>query len=99
MDLAQQQCLEARGWRIGTVAEFLELTPAESLLVEMKLALGQHLRERQQAIMSHGEPDDLTRLAKAADWDESVSLEFLIHTLLAVGYTPQDIGQVIAQVG
>ena len=33
MDLAKRQRLEAAGWKIGTVAEFLELTPVESKIV------------------------------------------------------------------
>ena len=34
MDLAKRQRLEAAGWKIGTVAEFLELTPVESEIVK-----------------------------------------------------------------
>lgn len=31
--------LEAKGWRIGTAAEFLDLTPEEAALVEIRLKL------------------------------------------------------------
>ncbi len=30
--------LEAKGWKVGTVEEFLELTPEEAALIEIKLA-------------------------------------------------------------
>ena len=40
--------VKALGWKDGTVAEFLELTPEESALIEIKLALSRKLRERRQ---------------------------------------------------
>ena len=45
MDLAKHQRLEAAGWKIGIVAEFLELTPVESEIIELKLAISQELKE------------------------------------------------------
>jgi transcriptional regulator with XRE-family HTH domain len=39
------------------------------------------------------------RVAKAENGDASVSIELLIRAMLATGATPQEIGQVIAQVG
>lgn len=45
MDLAKRQRLEAAGWKIGTVAEFLEPTPVESEIIELKLAISQELKE------------------------------------------------------
>ncbi|MFM6137355.1 MAG: hypothetical protein ACKPE3_02160 [Sphaerospermopsis kisseleviana] len=45
MDKLKRERLEAKGWKIGTVTEFLELTPEEAALVEIKLALSQSLSE------------------------------------------------------
>ncbi|WP_143046416.1 helix-turn-helix transcriptional regulator [Trichormus sp. NMC-1] len=39
------------------------------------------------------------RIAKAENGDASVSIELLIRAILATGATPQDISQVIADVG
>ncbi len=39
MDKAKRERLEKAGFRIGTVAEFLDLTLEESELVEIKVAL------------------------------------------------------------
>ena len=36
--------------------------------------------------------------AKAENGDNSVSIELLIRAMLAIGASPQDIGQVISQV-
>jgi hypothetical protein len=39
MDSKKRERLEAKGWKIGDAADFLELTPEESAIVEMRLAL------------------------------------------------------------
>ena len=43
MDQRQQQ-LEAKGWKVGSVEEFPELTPEEASYIELKLALSESLR-------------------------------------------------------
>jgi len=90
---------------VGTVAEFLELTPEDSLLVEIKVALSQSLKEQRRAMMmTQVELADRIgssqpRIAKAEGADESVSLELLLRAMLGLGVTPQEIGHIIAQVG
>ncbi|WP_242063156.1 hypothetical protein [Nostoc sp. FACHB-892] len=46
MDQLKKERLEARGWKVGTVSEFFELTPEENALVGIKLALSQSLKAR-----------------------------------------------------
>ncbi|WP_309745234.1 hypothetical protein, partial [Chamaesiphon sp. OTE_20_metabat_361] len=46
MDKTKQQRLEVKGWKVGTVSDFLELTPAENALIEIKLALTRELKYR-----------------------------------------------------
>ena len=104
MDLDKRARLESKGWKVGTVSDFLELTPEESVLVEIKLALSQSLKERRQNLMTQSElaskmSSSQPRIAKAENGDASVSIELLIRAMLATGATPQDIGQVIAAVG
>jgi DNA-binding XRE family transcriptional regulator len=103
MDQAKRERLESKGWKIGTIADFLELTPDEALFVEIKLALSHSLKERRQQLMTQRElalkiSSSQPRIAKAENGDASVSLELLIRAMLAIGVTPQDIGQVIASV-
>ena len=40
METSKRRRLETEGWQVGTVQEFLELTPEEVLLLEIKLATG-----------------------------------------------------------
>ncbi len=104
MKPSKQEFLEAKGWKIGTVSDFLELTPEETILVEIKLALSKSLKERRQKMMTQSElagkiGTSQPRIAKAENSDASVSLELLIRSILATGATPKDIGQIISDVG
>ncbi len=39
MKVTKKKQLARKGWKVGTVAEFLQLSPEESAYIEMKLAL------------------------------------------------------------
>ena len=41
MDTGKKPRLEKKGWKVGTVAEFLDLAVEESAYIEMKLALSE----------------------------------------------------------
>ncbi len=101
MKKAKRERLEASGWKVGTVAEFLGLTPEESALIEIKLALARRLRERRQKQMTQVQlaeklQSSQSRIAKAETGDSSVSLELLIRAMLATGASPNEIGKAIA---
>ncbi|MBU6359250.1 MAG: helix-turn-helix transcriptional regulator [Chloroflexota bacterium] len=103
MDKAKQARLEAKGWQTGTVAAFLQLTPEESTLVEIKLALSRKLRQSRQNQMTQAElatkiHSSQPRIAKAENGDHSVSIELLLRAILATGATPQDIGEAISNI-
>ena len=90
------------GWKDGTVGELLNLTPEESALIEIKLALSRKLRERRQSRMTQAQlakklHSSQSRIAKAETGDSSVSIELLVRAILATGATPKDIGQAIAR--
>lgn len=55
MEPSKRARLESKEWKIGTVSDFLELTPEETILVEIKLALSQSLKERRQNLMTQSE--------------------------------------------
>jgi hypothetical protein len=48
MKAMKRKKLEAAGWKIGSAAEFLELSEAEAMLVNMKLALATTVKELRQ---------------------------------------------------
>lgn len=104
MEQIKKERLESKGWKIGTASDFLELTPEETIFVEIKLALSRSLKDRRQKMMTQVElaskiGSSQPRIAKAENGDDSVSVELLIRAMLATGATPKDIGQIIASVG
>jgi hypothetical protein len=49
MRKAKRERLEKRGWRLGTVEDFLGLSPAEAAYVELRLRLSETLRSRRKS--------------------------------------------------
>lgn len=101
MKKAKREQLEASGWKVGTVAEFLELTPEEAALIEIKLALSRRLRERRMKRMTQAQlaekiQSSQSRIARAETGHSSISLELLVRAMLATGASPQEIGKAIA---
>ena len=88
MDQAKKERLQKKGWVVGDVDEFLELSPAEMAIVEMKVALAKALIAKRKKL---GETQvsaavlaqtSQSRYAKVEHADASVSLE-LLKTLSA----------------
>ncbi len=90
------------GFRETTVAEFLELTPADELIVELRLRLAQLLRSARkaqnltQAEFAARRKTSQARISAIERGDESVSLDALISALAELGVSRQDIGRIIA---
>jgi DNA-binding XRE family transcriptional regulator len=104
METSKRERLEAKGWKVGDAADFLGLTPEESVMVEIRLALSRSLKDRRKRSMTQAElakkiGSSQPRVAMAENGDMSVSIELLMRSLLATGVTAQEIGQIIATVG
>ena len=93
--------LEAKGWRVGSAADFLELTPDEAAMVEVRLKLAdavkllrkdKHLTQTQLAELMGSSQ---SRVAKLEAAEDSVSLDLLIRSFLAMGATTDDLAKVI----
>ena len=102
MEKAKQTRLEKKGWKVGSVAEFLGLTSEEEALIEIKLALSRSLKRRRESVMTLVELAEKLdasepKLAKAESGDVSVPMELLVRAMLATGATAQDIGKAIAK--
>ena len=94
--------LEKKGWRVGTVEEFLDLTPDESSYIELKIRLGENLRKRRvrhkmtQIDLAKRIKSSQSRVAKMESGDPSVSLDLLIRSLLALGTSNRDLGKIVS---
>ena len=103
MRSAKKRQLETRGWKVGTVAEFLQLSPQESAYVEMKLALSKNLQELRmdknltQEQLAHLLKSSQSRVAKMEAGDPSVSLDLLVRSLLILGETRKGLAKVLSE--
>jgi DNA-binding XRE family transcriptional regulator len=102
MELTKRQKLEAAGWKVGSTAEFLQLSPAEIEIIEIRLSLSKSLKElRQQKQLSQTElasdiSSSQSRVAKMEAGDPSVSIDLLIKSLLSLGAARKDIAIAIS---
>jgi DNA-binding transcriptional regulator YiaG len=101
MKKTKRATLEAHGWRLGTAADFLELTPEEAAFVETKLALSQSVRDRRkaqglsQAALARRLTSSQSRVAKMEAADPTVSIDLLLRALFALGAKPRDVASAI----
>jgi len=102
MDKRKQTKLAKKGWKVGTVADFLDLSAEESAYVEMKLALSEKLREKRarnrltQAELAKAIESSQSRVAKMEAGDPTVSIDLLLKSLLALGVSKKELGRTIS---
>lgn len=102
MQANKRKKLEAAGWKVGSVDEFLALTPDESAYIEMKLALSHSLKQRRlenklsQVELAKLAHTSQSRIAKMEAGDPSVSIDLIMKTLLALGASPKDVAKAIS---
>lgn len=105
MDTTKRQKLEAAGWKVGSAADFLELTPEESAIIEMKLALGKKVKELRkvqnisQKSLAISMGSSQSRVAKMEAGDPSVSMDLLVCGLMHVGANTEVIAETISSSG
>jgi predicted XRE-type DNA-binding protein len=101
MKATKRKKLESKGWKVGSVKDFLNLSPEEAAYIEMKLALSNSLRERRtRKKLSQMEFAKLvktsqSRVAKMEAGDPSVSIDLLVKSLLALGASPKELAKAI----
>lgn len=101
MNSAKRKRLEAKGWKVGTAREFLNLSPEEAAYVELKLALSKNLQEYRKGRKLTQEQaarllkSSQSRIAKMEAGDPSVSLDLLVRSLLALGASRKNLAQML----
>jgi DNA-binding XRE family transcriptional regulator len=89
--------LEAAGWKVGSVQEFLGLSDEEVALIELKLDLSRAIKARRiarkltQQHLAKLLGSSQSRVAKMEAGDRSVSIDLLIRTLLKMGTSRRDL--------
>ncbi len=102
MKKEKREKLQAKGWKVTTAAEFLQLTPEEEKIIELRLALSKALKTaRIQAGQTQVQTADLldssqSRVAKMEAADGSVSIDLLIRSLFGLGVDNRQLSEIIA---
>ena len=103
MKASKQQKLEAKGWKVGSAADFLDLSADESAYIEMKLALSDALKSQRlkdkmsQVELAKKVQSSQSRIAKMEAGDPSVSIDLLMKSLLAMGVSRTELAKTIAE--
>jgi DNA-binding XRE family transcriptional regulator len=98
------QRLQAKGWRIGTPAQFLGLSKQEAAYVELRLKLADGLKARRvrrhltQVDLARAVRSSQSRVAKMEAGDPSVSLDLLVRSLIALGASSRELARIISAV-
>jgi len=101
VDKNKRRRLQADGWKVGGVGEFLGLTDAEEVMVELRASLAAELQERRsragltQAQLAARLKSSQSRVAKMEAGDPTVSLDLLVRALFVIGTTPRQLASAI----
>jgi predicted XRE-type DNA-binding protein len=102
MDKRKKKVLKSKGYKVGSVEEFLGLSAEESEYIELKLALSDALTKRRkksnltQAQLAKMLKSSQSRVAKMEKGDPSVSVDLLVKSLLVMGANKESIAKAIA---
>lgn len=95
MDAKKKRKLQKMGGRMATVAEFLNLSEAETAVVELRLELAGAVRKKRaeagmtQAQLAKAIGSSQARVAKMEGGDPQASIESLVRALAALGAKPR----------
>ncbi len=102
MNAAKRKRLVDKGWKVGTVRDFLKLSAEEAAYVELKLALSKNLQETRrgkrltQEQLARLLKSSQSRIAKMEAGDPTVSLDLLVRSLLMLGASKKSLARMFA---
>jgi len=102
MNNTKRKRLEAKGWKVGNVQEFLNLSREEAAYIELKLSLSKNLQDYRKAKrltqteLARRIKSSQSRVAKMESGDPSVSIDLLIRSLFALGASKKRLADMLA---
>lgn len=102
MNKLKKEKLAKKGWKLGSVDEFLGLSTEESAYLELKVTLSGKLKEKRirnkltQAEFARLIHSSQSRIAKMEAGDPTVTVDLLIKSLLALGMSKKELGRSIS---
>jgi len=102
MKTGKRKRLEENGWKVGTTAEFLSLSPEESAYVEFKFAASKALQDLRkskkltQVEVAKRISSSQSRVAKMEAADNSVSVDLIFRSMFALGASTKKVVKMLA---
>jgi ribosome-binding protein aMBF1 (putative translation factor) len=102
MRSAKKKRLESKGWKVGSAKDFLGLSSEEEAYIEIKLRLAEGLRDQRlrrqmtQSDLARKLKSSQSRVAKMEAGENSVSLDLLVRSLLALGASSKNLIRLIS---
>jgi predicted transcriptional regulator len=97
MEPKKRQKLEAAGFKVTTVAEFLDLSPEEMEIIEIRLSLSKLLKKfREQQKLAEDINSSQSQIAKMEASNTNGAIDLLIKSLLSLGATREDIATAVS---
>jgi ribosome-binding protein aMBF1 (putative translation factor) len=95
--------LDAKGWKIGTPKDFLNMSDEEESYVNLRLSLAKGLKTRRQVHgltqigLAQAIKSSQSRVAKMEAGDPTVSLDLLVKSLFALGASNRELAAIISR--
>lgn len=90
MNTAKMKKLREKGWQVGSTQDFLGLSKEEMDLVELRIALGNLLKESRkekgmsQEVFANEIGTDQARISRMESGDSSVSIDTILLSLFHI---------------
>ena len=102
MNDKRRKALEEKGFKVGSAADFLEMSPEEEAYVEIRLEISELIKIQRnrrgwtQKQLARAIGSSQSRIAKMEAGDPGTSLDLMIKALLRLGVSKQQLGTVLA---
>jgi DNA-binding XRE family transcriptional regulator len=103
MDDRKRKRLVAKGWKVSSAKDVLQLSDEEEAYIELRLKLAEGLKARRsdkgltQIQFAKAIQSSQSRVAKMEAGDPTVSLDLLVRSLLALGASNSELAKIIAR--
>jgi len=101
MEKNKRDKLKEKGYRIGSAADFLKLTPEEEAYIDIRLDISNMVKAQRakkgwtQEQLARSIGSSQSRIAKLEAGDPGISMDLMIKSLLRLGTSKKQIGKLL----
>ena len=101
MEKNKRDKLKEKGYRIGSAADFLKLTPEEEAYIDIRLDISNMVKAQRakkgwtQEQLARSIGSSQSRIAKLEAGDPGISMDLMIKAVLRLGTSKKQIGKLL----